>query len=286
MFVLSHHPHRRRPEGAARQPLAAALALGPMALAAAWLWPGRFPPVFAAALALGLGAALGLGRGRMARAAAGWCVYEALLLALLMPAGVAWYAPALMLAAVVSARTLIADSDFLPPVNALALALGTSVLFTEPAAIKLWLGAPAESWGVAQGNFFFLTGWAPLAATLLLTLWLRARAFKWRIVVSFLVAGSLILVAWMMRMKAGPLPDWPGLAAYAACFAALTLVADPRPTPLSARGQAGAGGVAGIVFALFAIRGMHYQGMIFSALAANLLTPLLDYALSRSPARR
>jgi Na+-translocating ferredoxin:NAD+ oxidoreductase RnfD subunit len=285
MPVLSHHPHRRRPGRSLMEPLIAALSLAPLALAAAWLWPGRFPLSFLAALAAGLGAALALGRGRMARPAAGWCVYEALVIVLLMPSGVPWFIPGLILAAVVLARTLIADRDFLPPVNALALALGAAVLFTAPGAFGLSFGTPDLIWGVTRGNFAFLTGWTPLLASLLLTTALRARAFKWHLSAWFLIAAGLAGAAGAMASAAGVPPGWEPVPAYAAVFAAITLVSDPRSTPLAARGQAAAGIAAGTVFALFALRGMPYQGMVFSALAANLLTPLLDYVLARSPAR-
>jgi Na+-translocating ferredoxin:NAD+ oxidoreductase RnfD subunit len=283
MLILSHRPHRRQPDRALMEPLSAALSLAPLALAAVWLWPERFPLAVLAALGAALGAALALGRGRMAKPAAGWCLYEALVIALLMPPGVPWFIPGLMLAAVVFARTMITDRDFLPPVNALALALGTAVLFTAPAAFQLWSGPPDTAWGMCRGNFFFLSGWTPLAASLLLTAALRARAFKWRLFAWFLLSAGLA-AAGMVSISGVP-PGWDLMPLSAGLFASITLVSDPRTTALSARGQSAAGSLAGIVFALFAIRGMPYQGMVFSALTANLLTPLLDYVLARSPAR-
>ncbi|MDI6739393.1 MAG: RnfABCDGE type electron transport complex subunit D [Candidatus Edwardsbacteria bacterium] len=285
MFVLSHHPHIHHQAKAERLALHTALALGPMALAAAFLWPARFMLLLALTILAGIGAGLGMGRGKITRAGAGWCLYEALLLALLMPESVSWFIPALMTAAVVFARTLIADRDFLPPVNMPALAVGTSALFSAPGIFALSFGSPTSIWGVTRGNFFFLSGWLPMLASLALTRAAQARYFKWRAFGSFLLSAGLAIVVWTMLSGISLAPGWTLMPLYLAGFAAFALIADPRATPLSARGQTAAGSLAGIVFALFAIRGMFYQGMVFSALAANLITPMLDYVLAGAPAR-
>jgi hypothetical protein len=281
VLILSHHPHRRMARRAAAEPLAAALALAPLAAAALWLWPAGFGPALLAALAGGAGTALALRRRRIDAQSLGWCAWEALVLALLLPAGTAWHAPLLMAAGVTLARTLAADREFLPPLNALALMAGAAALFAAPGALELSAGAPAARWGLARGNFHFLTGWAPLAAALLASAALRWHSLKRAMAGWFLGSAALALAVWGLAARPPLAAGWPALAAQAALFAAITLVADPRATPLSGRAQAGAGSVAGIVFALFALRGLHYQGLLFGALAGSLLTPLLDDRAAR-----
>lgn len=284
MFVLSHHPHRRLPRRASAEPLAAALALAPLAAAALWMRPAGFGLALLAALTGGAGAALALGRRGLNAQSLGWCVWEALVLALLLPAGTAWYAPGLMMAGVVLARTLVSERDFLPPLNALALMAGAAALFAAPEALTL-SAEPAVSWGLARGSFHFLSGWAPLAAALLFSAVLRWRSLKREMAGWFLGSAALAVGAWGLAAGLPLTAGWLSLPAQAALFAVITLVTDPRSTPLSVRGQTGAGSVAGIVFALFALRGLAYQGMLFAALAGSLLAPLLDDLAARGPSR-
>jgi Na+-translocating ferredoxin:NAD+ oxidoreductase RnfD subunit len=280
MIVLSHHPHIRNRMRTSRVAFTAALAWLPLTAAACALWPLSFPLALGASAAVALAVPLLLGRGRISPAAAGWCLADAALLALLMPAGAPWHVPALLMAAVAGLRALLRNRGFTPPLNYIAAVMAASLLLAGPAAPAL--GASAlEAYG--RGAFYFQSGYGPLALTLLAVL-LQGRWFKWPSLLAFLLTAGGCVAG--VAALAGQAFD-PQLMAPLLCTAAVAgigLVADQRSSPLSRWGQAWAGAVAGCVFALFALRGLAYQGMIVAALIANLLTPLLDY-LDGAPAR-
>jgi len=275
VIVLSHWPHIRNPVRTGRIAFASALAWLPLAAAACALWPRAFPTTLAATAAVALGFALLSGRGRLYGAATGWCLADAALLALLMPAGTPWHVPALLMAAIGGLRALFRNRGFTPPLNFTAVALAASLLLTDRAALAV--SGPGLGEGFGTGSFYFLSGYWPLAATLLLLPAILGRWFKWTSLLSFLLAaGGAAAVAgylngWQYDVSAVE-PQ-----AYAALVAGIGLVADQRSSPLARGGQAWAGIVAGLLFALFAWRGLPYQGMVIAPLAANLLTPLLDY---------
>ena len=199
-----------------------------------------------------------------------------------MPEGAPWHAPALMAAAAAGLRLLAADRDFWPPVNTAAAVLGVAMLSAAPGALAM---APAAQPLVGRGGFHFMSGWLPLALAAALTAALRLRTVKRAMAGWFLLSAGLAAAVWSHFAGLWGEPGWAWPAAAAAVFAAAAFLTDPRATPRSAAGQAGAGSIAGVVFALFALRGMSWQGMVAAALAANLVTPLFDHLLARSRPR-
>ncbi|MDP2807057.1 MAG: RnfABCDGE type electron transport complex subunit D [bacterium] len=202
-------------------------------------------------------------------------LFTASLIALLMPAGVDWYYPLLAGMVISGARTLLSEKDRLAPVNFMALIFALFVLATPDGLDPVYYWS-VNSGGWAKGNFHFMTGWLPLACSLFLLLMLTGKLYKTRILfLSLLSAGAVIFLAG--QMTGSPMTDvfsYAGLQTL--LFLAGILAVDNHYTPLTGRGQTIYGLMTGTVFALFALNGLLYQGMIFSALTASLFTPFLD----------
>ena len=200
-------------------------------------------------------------------------LFTASLIALLMPAGVDWYYPLLTGIAVSGARALLSEKDLLAPVNFIALIFALFVLAT-PDGLEPVYSWSVNSGGWAKGNFYFMTGWLPLAFSLFLSLLLTGKLYKARIpALVLLSAAAAVYAAWQMSPTINVL-SYAGLQAL--LLLAGILAADDHYSPLTGWGQAVYGLVAGAVFALFALKGLLYHGLIFSALTASLFTPFLD----------
>lgn len=197
--------------------------------------------------------------------------FTATVIALLMPAGVDWYYPLLAGLVISGARALLSEKDRLAPVNFMALTFALFVLATPEGLDMVYLWA-VNNGGWAKGNFYFMTGWLPLAFSLVLLLLLTGRLYKIMILLlSLLSAGAVFALTGLPQMG---LIGLAGLQAL--LFLAGILAVDNNHTPLTGRGQAIYGLLTGTVFALFALKGLLYQGLIFSALTASLFTPFLD----------
>lgn len=200
--------------------------------------------------------------------------FTASIIALLMPAGVDWYYPLLAGVVISGARALLSEKDRLAPVNFMALTFALFVLATPEGLDMAYLWA-VNNGGWAKGNFYFMTGWLPLAFSLVLLLLLTGRLYKIMILLlSLLSAGAVFALAGLPQMGQMGLMGLAGLQAL--LFLAGILAVDNNHTPLTGRGQAIYGLLTGTVFALFALKGLLYQGLIFSALTTSLFTPFLD----------
>jgi len=200
--------------------------------------------------------------------------FTASIIALLMPAGVDWYYPLLAGIVISGARALLSEKDRLAPVNFMALTFALFVLATPEGLDMVYLWA-VNSGGWAKGNYYFMTGWLPLAFSLVLLLLLTGRLYKIMILLlSLLSSGAVFALAGLPQMGQMGLIGLAGLQAL--LFLAGILAVDNNHTPLTGRGQAIYGLLTGTVFALFALKGLLYQGLIFSALTASLFTPFLD----------
>jgi len=202
-------------------------------------------------------------------------LFTASLIALLMPEGAAWYYPLVAGLALSLARNTLSEKDHLAPLNFTALIMALFILAT-PENIRMAYHWEANSGGWARGNFYFMTGWIPLIGSLFLMMLFTGRLYKARILfLSLLSAGAAIFIAG--QMTSSPLTN---IFSYAGLQALLLLagilVADNHYTPLTGWGQSIYGLMTGTVFALFALKGLLYQGLIFSALTASLFTPFLD----------
>jgi len=202
-------------------------------------------------------------------------LFNASLLSLLMPEGSAWYYPLLAGLAISSAKNILSEKDRLAPVNFTALVMSVFVLATPEGLAPVYHWS-ADSGGWAKGNFYFMTGWLPLVFSLVLFLLLTRSLYKVRIVVlSLLSAGTVVFLTG--QMTGSPMANvFSNAGLQALLFLAGILAVDNHYTPLTGWGQTLYGLLAGAVFALFAMKGLLYQGLIFSALTASLFTPFLD----------
>jgi len=202
-------------------------------------------------------------------------VFTASVIALLMPAGVYWYYPLLAGVVISGARALLSEKDRLAPLNFMALTFALFVLATPEGLAPVYHWS-TNSGGWAKGNFYFMTGWLPLALSLVLLLLLTGRLYKVRILVFSLLTAGIVL--WLTGQMAGhPVTSvfsYAGLQAL--LFLSGILAIDNHYTPLTGWGQTLYGLLTGTVFALFAMKGLLYQGLVFSALTASLFTPFLD----------
>ncbi len=198
-------------------------------------------------------------------------LFTASIIALLMPAGVDWYYPLLAGLVISGSRALLSEKDRLAPVNFMALTFALFVLATPEGLDMASLWA-VNNGGWAKGNFYFMTGWLPLVFSLVLLLLLTGRLYKIMILLlSLLSAGAVFALTGLPQMGQSGLAGLQALL-----FLAGILAVDNNHTPLTGRGQAIYGLLTGAVFALFALKGLLYQGLIFSALTASLFTPFLD----------
>ncbi|MBI4727289.1 RnfABCDGE type electron transport complex subunit D [candidate division TA06 bacterium] len=202
-------------------------------------------------------------------------LFTASLLALLMPEGSVWYYSLLAGLAVSGVKNILSEKDRLAPINFVALTMALFILAT-PDNIRLAYHWEINSGGWAKGNFYFMTGWIPLAGSLFLLMLFTGRLYKVRLLLlSLLSSGAVIFLAWKMTGNLMPNTfSYAGLQAL--LFLAGILAVDNHHTPLTGRGQAIYGMISGMLFALFALKGLLYQGLIFSALTASLFTPFLD----------
>jgi Na+-translocating ferredoxin:NAD+ oxidoreductase RnfD subunit len=202
-------------------------------------------------------------------------LFTASLLALLMPEGVAWYYPLLAGLALSLTKNTLSEKDRLAPVNFTALVMALFILAT-PEIIRMAYHWEVNHGGWARGNFYFMTGWIPLAGSLFLLILLTGRLYKTRILILTILAASAVVFL-TGQITGGPGTNLIGLAGLQALlFLAGILAADNHYTPLTSSGQAVYGLIAGVLFALFALKGLLYQGLVFSALTASLFTPFLD----------
>jgi Na+-translocating ferredoxin:NAD+ oxidoreductase subunit D len=200
-------------------------------------------------------------------------LFTASLLALLMPEGAGWYYPLVAGLAVSGARNILSEGDRLAPINFIALVMALFILAT-PEMIRMNYHWVSGNGGWARGNFYFMTGWVPLAGSLFLLVLLTGRLYKNRIpALVLLSAAAVVYTVWQMNPMVNVL-SYAGLQAL--LFLAGILAVDNHYTPLTSWGQTVYGLITGVIFALFALKGLLYQGLIFSALTASLLTPLLD----------
>jgi Na+-translocating ferredoxin:NAD+ oxidoreductase RnfD subunit len=200
-------------------------------------------------------------------------LFTASLLALLMPEGAAWYYPLVAGLTVSGARNTLSEKDSLAPVHFIALVMALFILAT-PEIIRLAYHWESSNGGWARGNFYFMTGWIPLAGSLFLLMVLTGRLYKIKIPLLILLSAiTVVYVAWQMNPMINAF-SYAGLQAL--LFLGGILAVDNHYTPLTGWGQAFYGLIAGLVFALFALKGLLYQGLVFSALTASLFTPFLD----------
>lgn len=202
-------------------------------------------------------------------------LFSASVISLLMPVGTAWYHPLLAGLLISGAKNLLSEKDRLAPVNFTALVMALFILATPDGLNPVYLWS-ASYGGWAQGNFYFLTGWLPLSFSLMLLVLLTGRLYKTGIIVlTLLSTGVVITLNWLMAgAQAVNVISYAGLQAL--LFLAGILAVKNHYTPLTGWGRTIYGLLTGTVFALFTLKGLLYQGLIFSALTASLLTPFLD----------
>jgi Na+-translocating ferredoxin:NAD+ oxidoreductase RnfD subunit len=274
MFNLSLWPHIRTRFDWRRLGLRRLLALLPAVGFGLYLWGWGL----GGALLLSLGAGLaghvlwakkGLVRGRDF----GW-LSDSLLINLLMPCGISRLVPAGLTLACQGLRAMTGGRKGAYPLN-FPLVLGALTLGAAGFEVGIlhdrawWAGA------VFRGEIFFLSGWLPALMTIAFSLLLVGRLYKWRIP----ALGLLMPLAYLLYLqyRAGGLAagQLPWLAALY-LFSLGVLAVDHQSTPAGRREQAWFGMAAGIMVFLFSLRGLHWQGAVFSPVIAGLLTPLLD----------
>ena len=249
------------------------LALAPMIFSALYLFGTGFLYCLLAGLAGSILLPLIVKRWRRNFLDLAEALFTASLLALLMPEGAAWYYPLVAGLVVSGAKNTLSEKDRLAPINFIALVMALFILAT-PEIIRMAYHWESSNGGWAKGNFYFMTGWIPLAGSLSLLMLLTGRLYKARIPALVLLSAAVVVyAAWQMNPMINVL-SFAGLQAL--MLLAGILAADNHYSPLTGRGQAVYGLIAGLIFALFALKGSLYQGLIFSALTASLFTPLLD----------
>lgn len=201
--------------------------------------------------------------------------FTASIIALLMPAGVDWYYPLLAGIVISGARALLSEKDRLAPVNFMALTFALFVLATPEGLAPVYHWS-ANSGGWAKGNFYFMTGWLPLALSLVMLLLLTGRLYKVRILLLALLSAGAVLSLNSQMTGVPPMGTINLAGLQALLFLSGILASDNHHTPLTGWGQTLYGLLTGTVFALFAMKGLLYQGLIFPALTASLFTPFLD----------
>lgn len=273
MFNLSLWPHIRTRFDWRRLGLRRFLALFPPIGFGLYLWGWQLGAAILISLAAGLfGHIWWAKRGLVRGADFGW-VSDSMLINLLMPVGISPLVPAGLTLACQALRAMTGGKQSAYPLN-FPLALGALALSASGFEGGFICHRAWRAGAVFQGEIFFLSGWLPALLAIACSLALVGRLYKWRIP----ALGLLMPLAFLaLQQRAGALEavQLPWLAALY-LFSLGVLAVDHQSTPAGHREQAWFGMAAGILLFLFSLRGLYWQGAVFSPVIAGLLTPLLD----------
>ncbi len=307
-LLVGASPHVRDSDEIRRIMWTVAAALAPAALISLYLFGLRALGLYALAVAAAEAteAACLKARGRpVEHALDGSAFLTGMLLAMVLPASVAWYVPvvggAFAIAIAKHAFGGLGNNIWNP-----ALAARVFLQFAYPAQISLsqW-PVPRMLWGAAPDAQTMATPLAKAVGAVRFThlellfgnglpggigetckvaliaggLFLIARrVVDWRIPVACL--GTVFVLTWLLPARAGE-PAWADdpvyhLLAGGLMIGALFMATDMVTTPVTRRGKAVFGVGCGLLVALIRRYGGYPEGVAYSIVLMNTFTPLID----------
>ncbi|MBU1355979.1 MAG: RnfABCDGE type electron transport complex subunit D [Candidatus Edwardsbacteria bacterium] len=275
MFNVSLWPHIRTRFDWKQLGFRRFIALLPLAGFGLYLWGWGLASSLLLSLFLGLVWHIyALKKGRRKRTDF-WFVNDAILINLMMPAGIGCLIPAGLTVVCGMLRTYVRDREYAYPLNfplVLALlVLAAGNYFGGETSLNNFIGRGA----VFSGRLYFLSGWLPVGLTVLFSFLFLNRLYKWRI----LLAGLLMPLTFLyLQYRA-----YGGLEIFQLSwmvnlflFSLGVLGADHMSTPARHWGQYWYGMLCGILIFLFSLKGLMLEGILFAPVIAGLATPLLD----------
>ncbi|HAD82938.1 MAG: hypothetical protein A2509_11385 [Candidatus Edwardsbacteria bacterium RIFOXYD12_FULL_50_11] len=275
MFNVSLWPHIRTRFDWKQLGFRSFIALLPLAGFGLYLWGWGLASKLLLSLFLGVVWHIyALKKGRRKRSDL-WFVNDAILISLLMPAGINVMIPAGLTVVCGMLRTYVRDREYAYPLN-FPLVLALLVLaggdyFGGGASLANLSGRGA----VFSGRLYFISGWLPVGLTIMFSFLFLHRLYKWRI----LLAGLLMPLAFLyLQYRAYGGLDIVQLSwtANLFLFSLGVLGADQISTPARHWGQYWYGMLCGILIFLFSLKGLMLEGILFAPVIAGLATPLLD----------
>lgn len=202
-------------------------------------------------------------------------VNDAILINLMMPAGISGLIPAGLTVVCGLLRTYLRDREYAFPLNfplVLALlALAGGNYFGGETSFNNFVGRGA----VFSGRLYFLSGWLPAGLTVLFSFLILNRLYKWRILLSGLLMPLAFLYLQYRAYGALDILYLPWLVNLL-LFSLGVLGTDHMSTPVRHWGQYWYGMLCGSMIFLFSLKGLILAGVLFSPFIVSLLTPLLD----------
>lgn len=275
MFNLSIWPHIRTRFDRKQLEFRKLLTLMPLLGFGIFLWGWRLAtPLMVSAFATCLMHAYCSRKGFRLRGDYSF-INDVAIIVLLMPVTTHWIIPAGLSLICYLLRTFVGNKEYVAPLN---FPLILSAMYMTggiwPSAEPLYLSRH-EYLAIAGGNFFFISGWLPVALTIALSFLLLTRLYKWRI----LLSGLLLPLAYVyLLFRAGAHID-SMLAAMLInlfLFSLGVLSLDHISTPSKRWSQYGYGTLCGWLIFIFAVKGQLIYGVIFSPIIVSLISPLMD----------